>query len=35
MIFLTAALVRNRLREFRIEAGNGHLGGEHELDLQR
>ena len=29
MILLAAALPRNCLRKFRIEAGNGHLGAKH------
>ena len=29
MILLAAALSRNRVRKFRIEAGNGHLSAKH------
>ena len=35
MIFLPAALAGDRLRELRIEAGNGHLGVEHERNLRK
>ncbi len=31
VILLTGAFARNSLRKFWIEAGNGHLGAEHEV----